>query len=225
MISIQSATYRGDKALNNWAEAAGLVNGPYEVAKTLSLRLLTRATSEGGTWIDHILRTDRQNNIKCTGAHTVEGSAWMTISDNVLPSVHAPITTPLVKVAPREFVELPLTDETLGKRFAEDMDTWLADSPAWEGGFEAGQFLHRLSIMPTRVTKRIAKGRQKSLQSSYKIGWSPTFVAYKVNINAMLETRRQVLGQHGRKRWKTNLDASADIIRIVNRTPTETMRY
>ena len=65
------ATHRGDKALNSWAEAAGLVNGPYEVAKTLNLQLLTRVTIEGGIWIDYILHTDRQNNIKCIGVHTV----------------------------------------------------------------------------------------------------------------------------------------------------------
>ena len=43
------ATHRGDKALNSWAEAVSLVNGPCEVAKTLNLQLLTRVTSEGGT--------------------------------------------------------------------------------------------------------------------------------------------------------------------------------
>ena len=88
----------------------------------------------------------------------------MNISDHsliwahyVLPSVRAPTTTPLVKVAPREFIELPLIDEELGKRFEADIDTWLLDSPAWEDGLEVGQFLQRLSIMSTRVAKRIAK--------------------------------------------------------------------
>ena len=101
-------THRGVKALNSWAEAAGLANGQYEVAMTLKLQLLTRVTSDGGTWIDDILHTDRQNKIHCIGAHTVQGSAWMTISDHsliwahyVLPSIHAPTTTPPVKVAPR----------------------------------------------------------------------------------------------------------------------------
>ena len=54
----------------------------------------------------------------------------MTISDHslfganyVLPSVHAPTITLLVKLASREFIELPLTDKELGKRFAEDMGT------------------------------------------------------------------------------------------------------
>ena len=121
-----------------------------------------------------------------------------------------------MKVAPREFIEHPLADKEIGVRFAADMDKWLIEALAWEDGFEAGQFLHRLSIMSTRVTKRIAKGLQKSLRSSYKNGWSPCFFAYKANLAAMLEVRRHVLGQHGHKIWITHLDASTGIIRIVN---------
>ena len=165
----------------------------------------------------------RHNNIQCIGAYTVQGSTWLAISDHlplwahdVLPSVHAPTATPLAKVAPREFIELPLTDKEIGMRFAADMDKWLTEAPAWEDGFEAGQFLHRLSTMSTRVTKQIAKGLQRSLRSSFKNGWSPCFVAYKANLTAMLEVRRHLLGQHGRKIWRTYLDASTGIIRIVN---------
>ena len=82
---------------------------------------------------------------------------------------------------------------------AADMNTWLSDSPPGEDGFEAGQFLPRLSTMSTRVTRRIAKGFHKSLRSSYKNGWSPSFVAYKANMNVMLEIRRHLVGQHSRK--------------------------
>ena len=41
-------------------------------------------------------------------------------------------------------------------------------------------------------------------------------MAYKANLTAMLEIRRHLLGQHGRKIWKTQHDASVGIIRIVN---------
>ena len=80
----------------------------------------------------------------------------LTWAHYALPSVYGPTTTSVVKVTPREFIELLPTDKVLGKRFAEDVDTWLTEAPAWEDGFEIGQFLHRLSIMSTRVTKRIA---------------------------------------------------------------------
>ena len=125
------------------AEASGLVNGPLAVATTLKLQMLARVTSEGGTWIAHILHTDRHNNIHCIGANTLQGSEWMTISDHsliwtryilhsvhastttllakVLPSVHASTTNPLVKVASREFIELPLTDKERNA-FVADMD-------------------------------------------------------------------------------------------------------
>ena len=139
--------------------------------------MLTRVTSEGGTWIDHILNTDRHNNIHCIGAFTVQGSARISISDHsliwahyIFPSVHASTTTPMVNVGPRKFIELPLTDKEIEMCFAADMDKWFTEAPAWEDGFEAGHFLHKLSIMSTRVTKRIAKGFQKSLRSSFKNG-------------------------------------------------------
>ena len=45
---------------------------------------------------------------------------------------------------------------------------------------------------------------------------APSFVAYKAIMNAMLEIRRLLLGQHGRKIWKTHVDAFSGIIRIVN---------
>ena len=107
--------------------------GASAVSTELQIPLLTRISREGGTCIDRLLHTDRHNNILCVGAFTVQGSLWMTISDHspiwghyVLPVVHDSINTPLVTVAQREFVELPLNDKEIGKRFAEDMDTWLS---------------------------------------------------------------------------------------------------
>ena len=165
--------HRGDKAFHNWTVSAGLVNGAYDVFTALKLPLVARSSGDGGTWIDHLLHTDVYNNIFCVGAFTVQGSLWITISDYsliwghyVLPTVHDSTNTPLVTLAPREFVEIPLNGKDLGQRFAEDMDSWLLTAPAWEDGFEAGQFLHRLSIMSKSVTKRIAKGLQTSLRSS-----------------------------------------------------------
>ena len=86
---------------------------------------MTSATIEKGTLIDHCLHTDCQQNIPYVGVCTVLGSAWMIILDHsliwahyVLPSVQ----TPLVKVAAREFVELPLTDKALGKRLTEAIE-------------------------------------------------------------------------------------------------------
>ena len=152
----------GDKDLVSWTDAAGLANGPYMLAATLQMQLLIRVTSEGCTWIDHILHTDRHNNIHCTGAHTVQGSAWLTISDHspiwadyLLPSGHDPTTTSRMKAAHREYIELPFTDKEKGKRFEEDMNT------CW-------------------VTKRIAKGLHKSLRSSYKTGWNPNLSHIRV---------------------------------------------
>ena len=46
------------RAFNNWAEAASLANGPYKVATTFNIQLLTRVGSEGGAWIYYILHTD-----------------------------------------------------------------------------------------------------------------------------------------------------------------------
>ena len=57
------AQHSSDKAFNSWAEAAGLVNGAYEVVTALKIPLLTKSKRDGGTWIDHLLHTYRQNNI------------------------------------------------------------------------------------------------------------------------------------------------------------------
>ena len=134
------------------------------MATALKLPLLTRITREGGTWIDHLVHTDRQNNILCVGTYTIQGSLWMTIShhslvwgDYVLQTAQDSINTPLVTVAPREFVEPPLNDNEHEKRLAEDMNSWLTTAPVWKDGFEAGQFLHRLSSLSKCVTKRIPK--------------------------------------------------------------------
>ena len=77
-----------------------------------------------------MLHFSRHQNIECVGM--AEGAAWATVSDHHplwgrygLPSVYCSIYTPSVKMTPREFVELPLTDQVINQRFAERMDKWL----------------------------------------------------------------------------------------------------
>ena len=71
-------------------------------------------------------------------------------------------------------------------------------------------------MFSTKVTRQIAKGLKKLLKSNRKDGWSPTFVAYKANLDALLEIRRHYLGQHGCKKWKTSLDILTRIIKKVS---------
>ena len=103
----QDALTRQDRALNAWAEEAGLVNGGYELVRSQEFSIVTRSNIKGGNWIDHILHFSRQQNIDCVGIYTAIGAAWATVSDHhplwaryVLPSVHDSIDTPSVKTAP-----------------------------------------------------------------------------------------------------------------------------
>ena len=113
----QDALTRQDRALNEWAEEAGSVNGGYELAQRQEFPIVTWSNFKGGHWIDHILHFSRHQNIECVGVYTAIGAAWATVSDRhllwgryVLPSVHDAINTPSVKTAVREFVELPLNE-------------------------------------------------------------------------------------------------------------------
>ena len=160
--------------------------------------------------------------MECFGVFTATGAAWATASDHqplwgryVLPSMHDSIQPPLVKTAAREFVELPLTDQVLWQRFAKELDEWLANSPKWSDGHEAGSFLYSLSMFSTKVTKKIVKGLNKANRSANKGGWSPTFVAYKANLNALLEIRRHYLGQRGCRKWRNTIETSVGIIKEV----------
>ena len=216
------AVTRQDRALNAWAEDAGMVNGGYELARSQKFPIVTRSNTTGGNWIDHMLHFSRHQNIECVGVFTAMGAAWATVSDHhplwgryVLPSVHDAIHTPTVKTAIREFVELPLSDQVIGQRFAEELDKWLLMAPKWSDGQEAGSFLYSLSRFSTKVTKQIAKGLKKVPRSKRKDGWSPTFIAYKANLDALLEIRRHYLGQHGCRKWKTSVDIATGIIKKV----------
>jgi hypothetical protein len=43
---------------------------------------------------------------------------------------------------------------------------------------------------------------KKQVRSGYKDGWSPSFYAYQINLDMLIEIRRHVMGQYGRRRWK-----------------------
>ena len=86
--------------------------------------------------------------------------------------------------------------KVIGQRFAEELDQWLTKTPKWADGREGGSFLYSLSMFSTKVTRKIAKGLTKVPRSNRKDGWSPTFVAYKANLDALLEIRRHYLEQH-----------------------------
>ena len=72
-------------------------------------------------------------------------------------------------------------------------------------------------MFSTKVTWQIAKRLKKVPRSSRKNGWSPTFVAYKANLDALLEIRRHYLGQHKCIRWQTSLDISTGIIKQITK--------
>ena len=125
-----------------------------ELAHSQHFPIVTRGNACGGNWIDNMLHFCRHQNMECVGVFTATGAAWATVSDHqplwgryVLPSVHDSIQTPLIKTAVRGFVELPLTDQVLGQRFAKELDEGLAISPKWSDGHEAGSFLYSLSTL------------------------------------------------------------------------------
>ena len=58
------ATTRQEKALNAWAEEAGLVNGGFG---SRNIPIVTRSNLNGGNWIDHMLHFSRHQNVECVG--------------------------------------------------------------------------------------------------------------------------------------------------------------
>ena len=110
----------------------------------------------------------------------------------MLPSAHDSIHKPSVKTAPKEFVELPLNDLVMDLQ-----KNWTSGSLRRSSG-------------------QIGMWQLDRYRRGLKVNKSPTFVAYKANLNALQEIRRQYLGQRGCITWITTLDISTGIIMKVS---------
>jgi hypothetical protein len=67
-----------------------------------------------------------------------------------------------------------------------------------------------------------SKRPRRQLRSSYKDGWSPSYYAYKINLDMLIEIRRHIggrnslIGQYKRRRWKA-YEIQSQIREKVNR--------
>ena len=213
-----------ERSIVEWAQGAGFQNTAWMLARDRPVPLLTRVAADllRGRWIDHIIHRPNQH-LEWKAVAVVTGSVWADVSDH-RPLIcryslhhHTPDEEPgATALSHIEYVELPLRNKPVCKRFSEELTRWMTRTPTWTDGYEAGAFLHAISTQSVTVTRRVIHGIQKK-RARQKDGWSPQFIALKTHLSALLEIRRHVLGQKGRTRWTSDTDAASDILRIANR--------
>ena len=110
--------------------------------------------------------------------------------------------------------ELRLTDKHKCDEFAEAMETLLLlPKPTDESTYE--EVLDYMRILEEHSSKTARKLYEQSGQtktrSSWKNGWSPTYIAYKAQLTTLVDIHRSLLGHAGHKRWVTAEDMRLEL--------------
>ena len=104
--------------------------------------------------------------------------------------------------------ELRLTDKHKHKcdEFVEAMEALLlvpkpTDMSTDE---EVLDYMRMLEDHSSKTERKLyEQSGQNKARSSWKNGWSPTYISYKSQLTTLVEIRRSLLGQAGHKRWVT----------------------
>ena len=210
--------------LSDWTSAFSLQNGIYQAAQKLQCAMYTQ-NGEGKpkTWIDHVLHKDATEFIDCVAGYTSQASEWEGISDPRpiwgVFQVHEPRQScPTSKPQQKVRYELRLTDKHKCDEFREAMETLIAlPAPTDEStDEEVINYMQGLEEHSSKTVKKLyMKSGQGKTRSSHKDGWSPTFIAYKAHLTALVEIRRRLLGQAGHRRWDNILEMQDDLVDII----------
>ena len=218
----------GNRAIRDWCQDNFLVNGPRQVSDTL------RATTDSppifttrgheldeGTWIDHILHCGHIEDIEVLGAFCSQGIEWEGVTDHrplwavyktALPSTPMPVRPQALQSR----VELPLTDRGQVEQFQTRIRRIVAQIPyVGVSDQEAEHYLDNLSRHMVDTVADINAARRRP-PASYKDGFSPAFVTHKWHLRMLIEIRRHVLGNKGRRRWMTQRDRRRDLTLLLH---------
>ena len=81
---------------------------------------------------------------------------------------------------------------------------------------DAATFLHALSTQSVSIARGLIQRRRKKSRSPKKNGWSPAFLAIKAALTFLIDIRRHLCGQHGRRRWLSSASAKRGIARLYD---------
>ena len=214
----------GQSVLHNWAQQFSLQNGPYRVAQQLQCHMYTRGgEGQSKTWIDHVLHKGSPEHIEFLAGYTSQAAEWEGISDHRpiwgIFKVHEPLQSCPKQVRTQKVrYELRLTDKQKCDEFTEAMEAMIQlptpnDSNTDE---EIIEYMRHLETHSGQIVRRLyTKAGQCDKRSTRKDGWSPTYIAYKIHLTTLVEIRRCLMGQAGRKRWRTVAEMMAGLIDIL----------
>ena len=146
-------------------------------------------------------------HIDCLAGYTSQAAEWEGISDHRpiwgVYRVHEPRQSCPKRTRPQKVrYELRLTDRHKCDEFAEAMEALLLlPKPTDEStDEEVMDYMRMLEDHSSKTVKKLyAQSGQNKARSSWKNGWSPTYIAYKAHLTSLVEIRRSLLGQAGHK--------------------------
>jgi hypothetical protein len=172
--------------------------------------VLTTTTSEGPFWELHTDHRPLWIHLSVPGER---GTAGIT--------KHKPPTKP----PPTQRTEIEHTNPNIVKQYQEELDSHihLFDPPT---SIElANNQLLQVCSMSVATTKRLHPKRPiKEPRSSYKNGWSPTFITIKLQRIALLNILGHTLGLKGRKKWQTKREQDIGIAGIITNLETTALK-
>ena len=215
----------GQSILNHWADGLSFSNGIRTIAQQRNEHMYTRGEEgQPTTWIDHVLHKGNAENINIVEGFTSQAAVWEGITDHRpiwggyivnSPAQPTPRKTEMTKVR----WELRLTDRTKCDEYTEAMEKFEkeTDPPCEESSIdEIFLYMEKLhSHMSTTVKRLYHNAGQDKRFSSHKDGWSPTYIAYKAHLTALVMIRRHVTGQKKQRKWKDQHEMEVDIGAII----------
>ena len=104
----------------------------------------------------------------------------------------------------RDSTEEPLDETPTQKALRKKIEEMKENETLAETLREA--YTEGMSAIKTAAHKSQGNMREckKQCRSAYKDGWSPSFYAYQINLDMIIEIRRHLMGQYGRRLWKRN---------------------
>ena len=215
----------GQAILTHWADGMSFSNGIRTIAQQRNEYMYTRGEEgQPTTWIDHVLHKGNADNIQIVDGYTSQAAIWEGITDHRpiwggyvvnMPAQPTPRKPEMTKVR----WELRLTDRAKCDEYTEAMEDFeneieppQADTSI-DDIFKYMEKLH--SHMFSTVKKLYHKAGQDKRFSSHKDGWSPTFIAYKAHLTALVMIRRHVTGQKRQRKWKDLNEMKEDLGAII----------
>ena len=181
------------------------------------------------SWIDHILISPSYASVDVVTTTSAEGPYWDGESDHRPLCIHLRVpggrgTAGLSKPHYAHPFSYPLRIDINGrnKKLVKDFQTQLdAFIPLFdpEPTIEiASDQLYQACRMSSSIAKQLTtlESRMGRPRSPFKNGWSPAFMAIKLQRIAMIKILRHASGIGGKRRWKTLHQQTIGIKKIVD---------